>query len=200
MNPRFLHVSGLISILLCTLACAAEKPPNLLIITCGAFRLNRQGLDVGINDPLRSGGVTCWEGGLRVAAMARWPGKIAAGSVIAEPFWSPDLFQACARIANAELPEGVAFDGKNPLPLLTGGAKSPHRSLFFQYRAHAALRMGDWKIVRERPDAPWQLYDLVRDIGESRNLAETMPDRLAALQAEFARWQGSVAMSGPNPR
>ena len=45
----------------------------------GAFRLNREGLDVGINDPLRAGGVTCWEGGLRVAAMARWAGSYPSG-------------------------------------------------------------------------------------------------------------------------
>ena len=62
----------------------------------GAFRLGRAGLDVGVNDPLRSGGVTCWEGGLRVAALARWPGKIAAASVISEPLWSPDLMLAAA--------------------------------------------------------------------------------------------------------
>ena len=48
----------------------------------GAFRLGRKGLDVGSNEPLRHGGVTCWEGGLRVAAIARWPGKIKSGSVI----------------------------------------------------------------------------------------------------------------------
>ncbi len=63
----------------------------------GAFRLNRKGLDVGINDPLRSGGVTCWEGGLRVAALARWPEHIKPGTVIAEPFWSPDPLIACLR-------------------------------------------------------------------------------------------------------
>ncbi len=56
----------------------------------GAFRLGREGLDVGVNTPLRHGGVTCWEGGLRVVAMARWPGKIPAGSLVADPTcWQP---------------------------------------------------------------------------------------------------------------
>jgi len=86
----------------------------------GAIQLNRRGLDVGINDPLRSGAVTSWEGGLRVAAMARWPGRIQAGSVIDEPFWSPDLLIACANLSGAALPEDVVFDGKDPLPLLCG--------------------------------------------------------------------------------
>ena len=45
---------------------AAEKTFVFFMSDNGALRLNRQGLDVGINDPLRDGGVTCWAGGLRV--------------------------------------------------------------------------------------------------------------------------------------
>jgi arylsulfatase A-like enzyme len=151
----------------------------------GAFRLNRKGLDVGINDPLRGGGVSCWEGGLRVAALARWPGKIKAGSVIDEPFWSPDLLVACSELAGATLPNGLVLDGKNPLPLLTGKAASPHASFFFTYRTHSALRKGDWKIVRERPDDPWQLFNLRTDLREAKNLAALHKERLAELTAEF---------------
>ncbi|NNE91553.1 MAG: sulfatase-like hydrolase/transferase [Verrucomicrobiales bacterium] len=158
----------------------------------GAFRLNRKGIDVGINDPLRHGGVTCWEGGLRVPAFACWPGKIAPGSVIDEPFWSPDLFQACAVLSGVKLFDRVMFDGKNPLPLLTGESKqSPHRSFYFEYRSHAALRKGDWKIVREKPNQPWQLFHLADDLAESKNLAAEKPERLAELVAEFERWRGT---------
>lgn len=158
----------------------------------GAFRLNREGLDVGSNEPLRSGGVTCWEGGLRVVAMARWPGKIAPGSVIEAPLWSPDVLQAAVAISGAELTEkkeGRVFDGKNPLPVLTGTmAESPHRSFFFQYQKHAALRMGDWKIVRERPEDQWQLFNLAADLSESRNLAGEEPEVVEKLKDEFDRW------------
>ncbi|MCB1065574.1 MAG: sulfatase-like hydrolase/transferase [Verrucomicrobiae bacterium] len=159
----------------------------------GAFLLNRKGLDVGNNDPLRSGGVTCWEGGLRVAAMARWPGKIVPGSVIDAPLWSPDLLPAAVALAGASLPnDGRVFNGQNPLPVLTGAEKkSPHQSLFFQYGKHAALRMGDWKIVREKPDQPWALFDLGSDLGEKIDLANSDPQRLASLVAEFARWQST---------
>jgi len=157
----------------------------------GAFRLGRNGLDVGVNEPLRSGGVTCWEGGLRVAAIARWPGKIAAGTVVTQPLWSPDLMVACADLAGTRLPEDRVFDGKNPLSTIMTRAASPHESLYFSYRAHAALRRGDWKIVREKPDQPWQLFDLARDIGESRNLADEHPNRVAELEQGFAAWQTS---------
>lgn len=155
----------------------------------GGFRLGRKGLDIGINDPLRHGGVTCWEGGLRVCAMARWPGKIKAGTVIAEPFWSPDLMVACAKLAEAKLPENIVFDGKDPLPLLTQTAKSPHETFYFNYRNHAALRQGDWKIVRERPDHPWQLFNLKEDLSESINLAKQRPKELDKLKASFTAWE-----------
>ncbi len=157
----------------------------------GAFRLGRKGLDVGVNDPLRSGGVTCWEGGLRVAALARWPGKIEAGSVVSQPLWSPDLMIACAELAGVRLPDDRVFDGKNPLPVLTTQAASPHASLFFSYRSHAALRQGDWKIVREKPDQSWQLFNLARDIGESKDLADERPKHIADLEQAFAAWQAT---------
>ncbi len=155
----------------------------------GAFRLDREGLDVGINTPLRSGGVTCWEGGLRVAAMARWPGRIKPGTKISEPMWSPDLMIACTDIAMATLPQKVTLDGKNPLPILTNGQKSSHEALIFEYKSHAALRKGDWKIVREREDAQWMLFRLDKDISESTDLALRHPQKLRELSAEFTNWK-----------
>jgi arylsulfatase A-like enzyme len=155
----------------------------------GAFMFTKRGLEVATNAPLRSGGVTCWEGGIRVAALARWPGRIEAGSVVEEPLWSPDVFVACAKLAGADLPEDRKIDGRDPLPVLTAGAASPHESLYFEYQRHAALRAGDWKIVRTRPDEPWQLFDLSRDVGEEHNLAEKKPEVLKRLAREFARWQ-----------
>lgn len=158
----------------------------------GAFRLGRKGLDVGINTPLRHGGVTCWEGGLRVPAVARWPGHITPGSIISEPFWSPDLLVAAAKLANAALPNNVPLDGKDPLPLLTSGATSPHESLYFRFRSHAALRKGNWKIVREKPTQPWQLFNLSKDIGESRNVAEEQPQLLKELIQAVAEWEAVI--------
>ncbi len=168
---------------------AADDTFLFLMSDNGAFRLDREGIDVGLNDPLRSGGVTCWEGGIRVAALARWPGKIEAGSVNDEPFWSPDLLVTSAALAGASLPDDRHFDGKNVLPLLTEGAKSPHESLYFDYRSHAALRRGDWKIVREKSDQPWRLFDLAKDKEESKDLAAEKPEKVAALAREFEAWR-----------
>ncbi|MCP4786765.1 MAG: sulfatase-like hydrolase/transferase [Fuerstiella sp.] len=157
----------------------------------GAFLLGRKGIDIGSNDPLRSGGVTCWEGGLRVAALARWPGRIKAGVEISEPFWSPDLMVACAELAETDLPDGIVFDGKNPLPLLTEGAQSPHKSFYFKFRKHAAVRRGDWKIVRSEPGQAWQLFNLASDLSEVANLSARHPSRVTDLTVTFNAWEDS---------
>lgn len=162
----------------------------------GAFMLADRGREVASNAPLRDGGVTCWEGGIRVAAIARWPGRIDPARVVDEPLWSPDLFAAGVRIAETALPAGMVIDGRDPLPVLTDGAPSPHDSLYFSYRRHAALRQGDWKIVRTRPDEPWQLFNLAQDVGERRNLASTEPERVRALVEEFQRWDQQAAQTG----
>jgi arylsulfatase A-like enzyme len=170
----------------------AENTFLFLMSDNGAFRLGREGLDVGSNAPLRQGGVTCWEGGLRVVAMARWPGRIPPRSVLSQPFWSPDLLVASAKLAGATLPSNVAFDGKNPLPILTENAPSPHESFCFVFRNHAALRKGDWKIVRENPDQPWQLYNLAEDLPETHDLAGKYPERVKELEVTFAQWESSL--------
>lgn len=154
----------------------------------GAFRLGREGIDVGLNTPLRGGGITCWEGGIRVPAMARWPGKIEAGSVIGEPLWSPDLLIACARLAGAPLPGNVILDGIDPLGVLTGEMAAPKRSLYFRFRNHAALRTGPWKIVRENPRDAWELFHLKNDPGERNDLAGAHPAWVEEMAAIFSGW------------
>jgi len=156
----------------------------------GAFMLEGRGLECSTNAPFREGGVTCWEGGLRVAAMARWPGKIEAGGTIDESLWSPDLLVACTRLANVDLPDGLELDGKNPLPVLTEGAASPHHSMYFSFRKHTALRKGDWKIVRTRPEQDWMLFNLASDPGERSNVAGRKTDVLNELVIELQQWEG----------
>jgi arylsulfatase A len=161
----------------------------------GAFRLDRP-VDIGINEPLRDGGVTCWEGGLRVPAFARWPGKIKANSIIETPLWSPDILVASAMLAKAELPTDRVLDGKDPLPVLTGKTRvSPHETFFFQFEEHAALRWGDWKIVRTKFNQPWQLFNLEDDFIESQDKASERPDLVEKLKETFQLKQQEILSS-----
>lgn len=150
-------------------------------------------LDIQSNAPLRGAGVTLWEGGIRVPAIARWPGKIDANSVIKTRLWSPDLFVASARLAGAGLPQDRFIDGKDPLPVLTGQTiVSPHATLFFQFRNHAALIWGDYKIVRENSEESWQLFNLQEDISEASNVASERPDLVEKLSEPFNLKQAEI--------
>jgi arylsulfatase A-like enzyme len=119
--------------------------------------------DAGIT-PFRAEKNTNWEGGWRVPAFARWPGKIKAGSVVngivSHQDWLPTLLAAAGEPdISAKLLSGhkagdktfkVHIDGLNMLPYLTGEVKESPRQSFFYISDDGdvlAIRMGDWKMV-----------------------------------------------------
>jgi N-acetylgalactosamine-6-sulfatase len=88
-----------------------------------------------------------YEGGYRVPCLARWPGKIPAGHVSAQPAVMMDLFATALKIANIDLPSDRVIDGRDILPLLTSDAKSPHEVILGAQGAKlAAARDQRWKL------------------------------------------------------
>ena len=104
----------------------------------------------GSSGPLRSRKATSWEGGLRVPFIARWPGVIPAGSVSHEPAMNIDIYPTLTRLAGSMLPASQVIDGKNILPLLANGEKTPHEALLlFNNNRIAGVRSGRWKLIVE---------------------------------------------------
>lgn len=161
----------------------------------GAFLLPRKGLECASNAPLRSGGVTVWEGGIRIPCMIRWPGHLKPGTVCQEPLSSLDFVPMALRLAGLDLPEDRVLDGKDPMPTLTGQAASPHKYLYWRWgKVGAATRMGRYKLVREEDtDGRWQLFDLQADIAESTDISAARPRMAEQLEAEYERWTAEVA-------
>ena len=120
--------------------------------------------------------------------MASFPGVIPAESVVDQPLWSPDLLPTFANLTDTQLPD-TRLDGKDALPILTGKSPSQHQSFYFEFRKHAALRMGDWKIVRTNPDESWQLFNLKDDPIEIVNESTAQPEKLTELVHEWQTWQ-----------
>ncbi|MBL8175429.1 MAG: sulfatase-like hydrolase/transferase [Bryobacterales bacterium] len=158
----------------------------------GAFMLPNRGLEVQTNRPLRDGGVTCFEGGIRVAGMARWPGEIPQHATCDEVLSAFDLLPLALRLAGASIPKNPQLDGIDPLGALRAKTKMPPRDLFFEYQKHQGMRSANWKIVRTAPQSPWQLYDLARDIGESNDLAATNPSRVNELASRYETWRKEI--------
>ena len=120
-----------------------------------------------------------YEGGLRQAAMVRWPGQIPAGRVTEEPWAFWDFLPTVAEMIDARIPEGVPADGLSLVAFLKGGA-APKRDCFYwelhEGRPIQAVRFGDWKAVRNGLGQPLELYDLAKDVGETTDIAAKHPD------------------------
>ena len=128
----------------------------------------------------RGGKGNFYEGGIRVPAIAHWPGHIPAGRVSEHLGYFPDLLPTFAELAGAENPKNL--DGISIVPELLGeqvaGRKQPqHRYLYWESGANMAVRMGDWKAVDPGGKKKgWELYDLGKDISETANVAAQHPD------------------------
>ncbi len=157
------------------------------------------------NGPLRAGKGTIYEGGVRVCASARWPGRITAGSVIHEPLHIVDWFPTLLKLAGAPSAQKLPVDGRDLWPVLTQGAKSPHEALVLggTQPGVAAIRSGDWKLLvgaaGKKNSGQIELYNLVNDLGETTNLAATHPEKVRELRAHYDRAQSTAVPSGEKP-
>jgi arylsulfatase A-like enzyme len=158
----------------------------------GAFMLKNKGLEVASNGPLRDGGVTLFEGGIRVPCIARWPGRLPAGSVCREPLLSCDFLPMVVAAAGGQLPSDRTIDGRDPTAALADRSASPHDALFFEFRKYSAMRRGRWKIIRADPKEAFQLFDLETDLGETTDVALRHPKVVESMQREFHDWHATV--------
>jgi arylsulfatase A-like enzyme len=127
-----------------------------------------------------------YEGALRQAAIARWPGTVPAGRVSDEPWAFWDFLPTAAELAGAPIPAECKTDGLSLVSYLKGGP-APQRDHFY-WELHEgtslqALRFGDWKAVRNGPENPIELYDLKTDAAEAHDLAASHPDLVSKAEA-----------------
>ncbi len=146
------------------------------------------------NGPLKGMKRDLYEGGVRVPFIARWPGKVPAGSVSDHISAFQDVFPTLAQLAEAAFSNKV--DGLSMVDELMGRAgrqkKHPHLYWeFYEKGGRVAVVKDNWKAIRlniiKNPNAPIELYDLSGDIGETNNIAKRHPDivkQLAAIMKE----------------
>jgi arylsulfatase A-like enzyme len=127
-----------------------------------------------------------YEGALRQAAIARWPGQVPAGRVSHEPWAFWDFLPTAAELAGAEIPPNCKTDGVSLVDHLKGG-KAPERECFY-WELHEgepiqAVRFGNWKAVRNGLSAEIELFDLSEDPGEGANIAASHSAEVAKALA-----------------
>jgi arylsulfatase A-like enzyme len=158
------------------------------------------------NDGWRGQKADIWDGGHRVPFIARWPGKVPAGSTCKELICLTDLLATAAEIVGARLPADAGEDSFTILGVLLG--KQPDQPIHAALVHHSAdgtfgIRQGPWKlamalgshgfsiprnIVPKKGEAQGQLYNLDADPGEQNNLWLQRPEivkRLTALLKKY---------------
>ena len=155
------------------------------------------------NLPLRGSKRTTLEGGVRVPFVISWPGQVKPG-VFEQPAIQLDLHATALAVAGVEVKPEWKLDGVNLLPFLSGEKSgAPHETLYWRFGAQMALRAGDFKLVRYDSNADTQtgarqpvteakLYNLREDIGEAKDLAAAMPEKLKELQAKWDAWNATL--------
>lgn len=161
----------------------------------------------GSAGPLRDGKGSTWEGGVRVPALAWWPGTVPAGRVERRVASTLDVLPTFLALAGRPAPGDRALDGTDIRPLLLGRPAPPHPALFFYGPGNRlqALRDGPWKLhLRTNSQLglrPFEgrlplLFHLEHDPGETVDLAAEHPEVVARLQALAAAQEARVAAAG----
>jgi arylsulfatase A-like enzyme len=144
------------------------------------------------NHPFRGQKRTLWEGGVRVPAIVRWPGHVPAGKTSDEPIHMIDVFPSLLAAAGGKVNAKWGVDGRNLLPVWEGKEKAPERTLFWEWRWEgcwqlAAMR-GPFKFVITGKENRAELFNVVEDPGERRNIIADYPDLAKRLQQELNQW------------
>jgi arylsulfatase A-like enzyme len=169
--------------------------------------------DVTDNAPLRSGKGSLYEGGTRVPLIVRWPGVTKPGVSCDAPTVHVDLYPTFLELASAPKPP-QALDGLSLAPLLRDPSSALPRDAFFQHfpgylgagentwrtTPVSLIHAGDWKLMEFLEDGHLELYNLRDDIGETKNLAATQPERARELHDRLVAWRKSVSAPMPARR
>ena len=183
----------------------------------GYGRMKIGARDVTDNAPLRGGKGMLYEGGVRVPLFVSWPGVTRPGSTCAVPVTSVDFYPTLCEIAGAALPGSQSRDGVSFTSLLRGGGEGrlSRDAIYWHFPGYlqgnvrrgtwrttpaGAVRLGDFKLIEFFEDGRLELYDLGSDIGESRNLASSMPAKAKELHSRLRSWRRAVNAPMPGPK
>lgn len=169
--------------------------------------------DITDNAPLRSGKGSLYEGGTRVPLVVRWPGVIDPGSTCGVPTIHVDLYPTLLELAGAQPPAGYLLDGASMVPLLRGEKPQWTRPAIYQHfpgylgsgedqwrtTPVSLIQAGDWKLMEFLETGRLELYNLGGDIGETKNLAEALPDRARQLHQQLIDWRKAIQAPMPTP-
>lgn len=161
------------------------------------FTSDNGGTPRASNAPLRGFKASTWEGGVRVPTIAWWPGTIPAGSSTDAVCGMVDILPTLARLGGGEAPSDRKIDGRHLRPLLLGEAGATGHDVWPYYRGLQlqAVRAGAWKLHLSKGE----LYNLIDDIGESKDVSKEHPEEVTRLRALAEAMKDDLGVEGKGP-
>jgi arylsulfatase A-like enzyme len=137
------------------------------------------------------------EGGLRIPAIVRWPGRVRPKTTTEQAAITMDWVPTLLAAAGVQADPAYPLDGMNLLPVLTEGTVPTARKLYWRYKAHSqrAMRDGDMKWLKIGENT--FLFNVVEDPLERANLKNRQPEVYARLVAEFNAWNATMLPENP---
>lgn len=155
----------------------------------------------GSSGGLRGGKRDTYEGGLRVPFLVRWPAAVPAGRVDTQSIVTAvDLLPTFAEAAGAKLPKSYKSDGQSVLPLLIGGTSEREKPMFWEWRygkesgkkPMLAIRDGAWKLFIHQHNNSVELYNVMVDRNETRDVSELHPELVKDMKALALAWKTTL--------
>ena len=146
------------------------------------------------NAPFRRYKSWAHEGGIATPCIAWWPGQIKANSITKEVGHIIDFMPTFLELAGGKYPakhkgnDILPVEGKSLLPVLNGGKREGHDQIAWQWSGNRALREGNLKLVWDKLDKRWSLFDLEADRTETNDLASANPKRVVRLKKDWFAW------------
>ncbi|HEX6406735.1 MAG TPA: sulfatase-like hydrolase/transferase [Gemmatimonadales bacterium] len=159
------------------------------------FTSDNGGERYSYNWPASDGKGSLHEGGIRVPAIVRWPGRVAAGSVTDQTVITMDWCATMLALGGASADPRYPLDGMDLLPLCQGRPVRMERTLFWRTLEEDAAREMAWKYLRTGEGE--LLFDIANDPGERADLAAYQPEKLTRLRTQFRAWNSQML---PRPR
>jgi arylsulfatase len=157
------------------------------------------------NTPFRRYKSWANEGGISTPLIVRWPGHVKAGTMTNQIGHIIDVLPTCLELAGGQPLRQIngqpspPLEGRSLAPILRGGSRPAPERLYWEWAGNCAVREGPWKAVWDtlNPAKQWQLYDVVADRTETKDLAAAQPARVKAMSAAYVTWAQSLGRRLP---